>query len=120
MSFPRVNTTQVAAISASGAAATLKLPNASTGALPADQTGTINPIGADHRWRIKSVIASYSAAGTGQLTISDGTFTWTIDVPNLAVLQNLDLQCGPGAEVDVTLSGVASAVAHLNLSVVSE
>lgn len=120
MSYPRVNTIQVAAAGASGAAATLKLPNASTGALPGDQSGVINPIGTDHRWRIKSIIASYSGTGTGQLTITDGVFTWVIDVTSALVLQNIDLQCAPGAEVDVTLSGVASAVAHINLSVTSE
>jgi hypothetical protein len=125
MGYPRENTIQVSATSAAGAAATVKLPNAATGALPADQTGTIHPIGVNSRWRIRALTASYAAApaASSTLTITDGVFTWTVDLNSatpLALLQ-LDLQCAPGAEVDITLSAGGGAIlAHLNLSVVSE
>ena len=124
MPYARLNTIQVAAVSAAGGAATVKLPNAATGTLPADQTGTIHPIGANSRWRIKAIVASYSAlVATGALTITDGVFTWTLDVTTAQplVLQNLDLQCAAGAEVDVTLGTAGgSLLAHLNVSAVSE
>ena len=125
MGYPRENTIQVAAIGSAGAAATVKLPNAATGALPADQTGAIHPIGANSRWRIRALTASYGAApaASSTLIITDGVFTWTLDLNSatpLALLQ-LDLQCAAGAEVDITLSaGGGVILGHLNVSAVSE
>jgi hypothetical protein len=123
--YPRENTIQVSAISSAGGAATVKLPNATTGTLPADQTGKINPIGSSSRWRIRSLLASFSAAPASgsTLQIADGVFTWTIDLNSATPLwlAPLDVQCAAGAEVDITLSaGGGAIVGHLNLSVVSE
>lgn len=119
MSYPRINTVQVANVSASDAAVTVTLPN-STSVLPTGQSGSIFPIGADHRWRIHAIVASYSATGIGELTITDGTFTWTVDVTGTLVIPQLDLQCGGGAAVTLTLGALTGAVGHLNVSAISE
>lgn len=122
----RENTIQTGSVSTANAAVTLKLPNALTGNLPATQTGgSINPIGVTQRWRIKSLTASFGGAAApttpATLTVTDGHFTWTFDVTVPLVLQNIDLQCGAGAEVDITLAaGGASLVGHINVAVVSE
>lgn len=123
MSYPRQNTLQTSATSGANAAAVVKLPSTTTIA-PGDETNDLNPIGVNQRWRIHTIIASYSAAPTaGSLVITDGVFTWTIDVPTAGPvpIPSLDLQCAPGAEVDITLSAAGSAVVgHLNVSVTCE
>lgn len=121
MSYARQNTVQIVAASPTAdAAATLALPNGSTGALPSDQVGTINAISPDQRWRIQSVVAGYGETGTGLLTITDGIFTWEFPVTGTVPLPNLDLQCAGGAEVDITLAAVTGAIGYINVSVVSE
>lgn len=122
MAYPRENTIQTEATSAANAAATIKLPKGTTGALPGDQGGdTLNPIGANQRYRLKSIFASYGGAANpttpGTLTVTDGVFTWTFDVTGPLTLNPLDVQCAPGAEVDITLgAGGASLIGHVNVS----
>jgi hypothetical protein len=119
--YPRENTIQAEAVSAANAIATLKLPNAATGAEPGDETPTLNPISANQRYRIKFLSASFGAAAAptvpATLAVTDGKFTYTFDVTSPLVLQNIDWQCAAGAEVDVTLAaGGASLIGHINMS----
>ena len=121
MAYPRENTFQAEATSTANAAATLKLPNGTTGAEPADEAPTLNPIGIAQRYRIKFLSASFGSAAAptvpAALTVTDGTFTFTFDVTGPLVLQGIDWQCAPGAEVDITLAaGGASLVGHVNVS----
>ncbi len=117
MSYPRQNTIQTSATSSTDAVATVALPSTTT-STPGDETDAPNPISAAQRWRIKGIVASYSVTPTtpGQLEISDGvSVDWTIDVTTALPLLPLDIQCAPGAEVDITLSAVSGAVGHINV-----
>jgi hypothetical protein len=68
-----------------------------------------NPIGANQRWRIKSIFASYGGAiPTGALvTVTDGKFTLNAAA---GTLNPIDLQCAPGAEVSFGLTAGGSGV----------
>lgn len=95
------------------------LPFEGVGAADAAAVATLaNPL-ADHRLRLRFLVASYSAAPTGGLlTISDGAgVNWTVDLDSTAplVLPALDLQLGAGATLTVTLAAAgASVVGHIN------
>ncbi|HEX3804131.1 MAG TPA: hypothetical protein VHV75_14945 [Solirubrobacteraceae bacterium] len=118
MSYPRQNTVQTGAVgSAADTSASCALPNTET-ELPGDQVNAPNAITATQRWRIKGIVASYTAtpATPGQLVITDGVFTWTIDVTAVLPLLPLDIQCAAGAEVDITLSAATGAIGHINVT----
>ncbi|HET9125003.1 MAG TPA: hypothetical protein VFN65_08985 [Solirubrobacteraceae bacterium] len=73
-----------------------------------------NPLD-DHRLRLRHVVASYGGGtpSRGLLTISDGAdVDWKIDLPDgrPVVLQALDLQCGPGANITLTLAAAGAGV----------
>jgi hypothetical protein len=108
MSYPRQNTIPKQNVSAAGAAASV----------------TFTSPGTDGRWRLRYVVASYNGgAGPGVLTISDGAgVDWQVDVPTSVplVLSSLDLQCGAGEAVTISLSAISGQVAKVNAYAVFE
>lgn len=86
-------------------------------AVPAANTpvvATLPAAAADHRWRLRAVIAGYSAAPTGGLlTISDGAaviFSVPVAAGGLIPLPPLDIQCGAGKSITGTLAAGGAGI----------
>lgn len=112
MGYPRENTIPFKAVGAAGGAVTATSPNPGT----------------DHRWRLRSVLVSLSAAPAAAVTVTiddGGTLAYTVDIPAtgplIVNLTNLDWQGAAGHALTVAVAAPGgTVVARVNASAVLE